>query len=552
MKPRHESRSSKIASFMAARPQSMTLPTKKENAQRLEDDSDTMSVTAASEISTVVVANPLASRALPPNVLVQNDYVDAVSTVIERDFFPDLPGLRMKSALLEALDMGDLDRAASLREELFALRNATPFTTPGQLTPISVDNAGGLPNTCANNVETFSSAELDVCGTGASKAFEPDAVARLKEWEGEKTTNQLANRGGTQAQIVKLTNTQGKDVLVDLSTVRLDDFQRVFTSEDTASFEKHAAKDLELKRAKWWWIEASEKKNNTIHKHLNKVLLDGGSIEPGTMVPTIHKGRHALSFHQETVPQRGLQKPKIQTKNTRFTSKQQQELDAMLEASFAARVARVGGERLENAFKVMKDDVRCKDLKTFMRAMKVRETRTRGQQFDLPIVRTPELAPGMNGLSPFVTYGKIGSTPKRIEDDIHSKFNLQQDSARECVADRLQRAAMNRHSDASRTSKVERLKALGVFTPGVGSSTPLGSRTPGSNTPGNMTPSGANISPYSPVGQLIHRARKMAQQGGQLRILAKDGNRCRSNASTEPGDVQHPRKRSRAGSVDAI
>jgi hypothetical protein len=58
-------------------------------------------------------------------VLPEDDYVDAMARIVERDFFPELPRLRLKHAYYTALEQNDLARAAMLSDTYQAL-GATP------------------------------------------------------------------------------------------------------------------------------------------------------------------------------------------------------------------------------------------------------------------------------------------------------------------------------------------------------------------------------------------------------------------------------------------
>jgi len=345
------------------------------------------------------------------------------------------------------------------------------------------------------------------------------------------------------ANITRLKLADGKEVAVDLTNVRLDDFQRVFTSEDNASFERVLARDLERRRHLQWWIEGPEKVHNTIRKQHAKQLEDGGSLEPGTIMFAPHKGRHAVSFVPHGEPQPDKEKPLVEFRNTRFTSKQQVELDSMLAAGMVSRKARLEGEKLENAF-----DAAAREGKFDLPSLNAPGVRALGGRLQspmpgahkpefngFPLVTTPTLLPGVNGLSPLMTYGTLASTPKMLDDDTRGpNFHIVEQSPRELAAERLQRGATQRQRESKQLTKAERLRALGIGTP----ATPGGKSTPASL----HSSVGSKVTPLSPIGQIIQRAQKMAQKGGQLRISSGGGRSSSRAASSEAP----PRKRARS------
>ena len=50
-------------------------------------------------------------RAARREVLDEDEFVDKLDSIIQRDFYPELPRLRSQLELLEALDAGDTERA---------------------------------------------------------------------------------------------------------------------------------------------------------------------------------------------------------------------------------------------------------------------------------------------------------------------------------------------------------------------------------------------------------------------------------------------------------
>eukprot|EP00439_Symbiodinium_sp_Y106_P048663 s1419_g6.t1 len=103
---------------------------------------------------------------------------------------------------------------------------------------------------------------------------------------------------------------------------------------------------------------------------------------------------------------------------------------------------------------------------------------------------------------------------------------LKQESPRDRAAVKLARGAMQRQRESKQNSKKERLKALGL-TPNA---SPASVRT----TPASVA---SKVTPMTPIGQLLHRAQRMAQRGGRLRIGA-------SRPPTEEREAKRPRTNS--------
>lgn len=75
----------------------------------------------------------------PQQILEEDDYTEALSKIIERDFFPDIAKLKRQHEYLDALAMNDTQRIQAAARDLAG--NDTPLTqrrlrTPGNLRDI--------------------------------------------------------------------------------------------------------------------------------------------------------------------------------------------------------------------------------------------------------------------------------------------------------------------------------------------------------------------------------------------------------------------------------
>lgn len=472
----------------------------------------------------VEVRNPYPPNAVPARSLEEEDYVEAVSALIERDFFPDLAHLRARHELMQARLRGDNALARALEKKLLEMPRPTPKGTPHmvQVTPAPSAAEGGGETPIPRL-------------PGAAGA----AAARLSAWEKDDGSESVAsaNAGlsvaGQHQALLKLTS--GREVLVDLSSVGLDEFQQVFTSEDNASFEAVLEKDRQRRREKEWWVEGPELKHNTKCK---EQALDFDKVEvvnrPGTIMTCEFQARNTLYFKPKGELSAAPDKPAIECRNTRFTSQEQSDLDETLMAAIAAKHARENGLQLADVLaKMLKDG-------TFSVAAlhNYGQLRAVGGRLETPInqrnpqagnfnfVSTPAMAPGDNGVSPFMTFGKIASTPRLLEEEIGPSFRVAEESPRDRAAEKLARGAMQRQRESKQNSKKERLKALGL-TPNA---SPASVRT----TPASVA---SKVTPMTPIGQLLHRAQRMAQRGGRLRIGA-------SRPPTEEREAKRPRTNS--------
>jgi len=506
----------------------------------------------AIQCAQVKVPDPYPLKAIPTRVLAEEDYVDAVSQIIERDFFPDLASLRVKHELMRARNSGDVQRIRQLEWKLVSLPRPTPVGSP------AVDRRSsshaGTPAATPVDQRRFAATPESPCRSGSGERHGEPPTVRPQPTNGQSAwerDDDVASTLGTSSDAgdgrVRLRLADGREVAVDLSHVRLDDFQAVFTSEDNASFEDVMKKDLEKLKRKEWWMEGSERKHNTKQLEVRQALEAGDHNKFGIVLVNDHKARNALSFKPPGLPQTMPERPRVEFKNTRFTTEKQIELEASLELAIRERKSRRYSTQHEsNPF--VKGTLRA--IGGRFENLEPRAHTPCGQDGGEPsnvnaysLVKTPMLLPGVDGLSPFMTYGEIGSTPLLLEEPgpTGPSFHMAESSLREMAAEKLSRSVVQKQRNSKQVSKAERFRALGLTpngTPGASSSR---RSTPGASslrlTPGSLA--GSRVTPLSPIGQLIHRAQKLARAGGVLGI------RSGPEAPTPESRSGPPRKRQR-------
>ncbi len=175
-----------------------------------------------------IPADPERPRPIPPRHLSEEDYVDVLSRLIERDFFPDLPRLRLEHQVLSAERKGDAETARAARDRLI---------------PLKVEQAEDGPQT-------------------------------VDDLESNK----------------RLTLIDGREVVVDLSNITLNNFQNLYTSDDNSSFQDLYEREIEKKRKQQSWMMLTDRPN--------------APEKPGNLKLSLAAARNPFIFeHNATVSQ---------------------------------------------------------------------------------------------------------------------------------------------------------------------------------------------------------------------------------------------------------
>eukprot|EP01087_Luapelamoeba_hula_P017232 TRINITY_DN5413_c0_g1_i1.p1 TRINITY_DN5413_c0_g1~~TRINITY_DN5413_c0_g1_i1.p1 ORF type:complete len:643 (+),score=205.11 TRINITY_DN5413_c0_g1_i1:28-1929(+) len=175
-------------------------------------------------------------------VLEEDAYLDTMSTIIERDFFPDLPKLRAQMEALEA--NGDIDK---LREIELRYRRATSAARHGT-TPTSRTPRTPRTTTVTPRVSRAQTPRMGVESESDGLSQGGVSVNVTVDGEGD----------GSHSQPVVIENEE-EETPPETKPLSLDGFLATHTSEDNASFDVIIERTNERKRERYKWLHDKEK-----------------------------------------------------------------------------------------------------------------------------------------------------------------------------------------------------------------------------------------------------------------------------------------------------
>lgn len=203
---------------------------------------------AANELQTITTPNiAVPKKKLKKTILEEDDYVDVLDNIIQRDYFPDLPKLRTHLEWLEAEERKDF---AKMREIQLRLRKETEKTPIVLATP------------------------TDEWGMETPVSFTP-ADAPEETPEIRKTYEVIPGK---------------RDPSKDRESLGVDQFLALHTSEDNASFENVMDKQEKAKKLHLPWLYDKEEE---------KLLLTGPNSGPGTVETWKFKAKNQLMYVPE-------------------------------------------------------------------------------------------------------------------------------------------------------------------------------------------------------------------------------------------------------------
>eukprot|EP00750_Incisomonas_marina_P015845 INCI1873.1.p1 GENE.INCI1873.1~~INCI1873.1.p1 ORF type:complete len:742 (+),score=142.04 INCI1873.1:49-2226(+) len=196
----------------------------KEQLARLEDPTDfhvmPSSFSAAARLAKSSGSMPPPSgagsvRVMPrQKILDEDEFADGIGTIVQRDFFPDLPKLKAQLDYLEASERGDSDRMQEI-SSMYTRSLRRKLNGDGEATPTPFSVAAGATPTQTSCGRSASNQEADLQDNNSGEDDDEDPATHpggLDSW--------LATRNG----------------------------------EDNASFEEILEKDKAAHRAKHWWV----------------------------------------------------------------------------------------------------------------------------------------------------------------------------------------------------------------------------------------------------------------------------------------------------------
>ncbi|OZJ06233.1 hypothetical protein BZG36_00801 [Bifiguratus adelaidae] len=327
------------------------------------------------------------SKITKQHILDEDTYVEAISYIIERDFFPNLTKLKAQQEYLDAYEKGDLVRLQSAAAKLAELA--------GQKSKGKKEQTGKASATPRGVRSTPYSTR-----SGRPKSQPSDDLAHK----------------------------------VDLN-LSLDQFQNKYTSEDNASFLDLIEKVNQRKRDNYKWLYDKETHQLRLEGPASedKLLTDGGSTSmaaPDTRKAGVNtwkfKAQNTLMYHPQTSYQhdgdkvvRGEEKA-IVYHNT--------SLDKDTEEIAGAKMA-PSMENLQKGFVTPWRDIAASETSS--------DTPTiRGYKY---VEQTPTIDPSSMD-TPLMTWGTIEGTPMLIrggEETPGPEFRLPPTSRRDELAKRL-------------------------------------------------------------------------------------------------------------------
>ncbi|XP_006150468.1 splicing factor ESS-2 homolog [Tupaia chinensis] len=354
-------------------------------------------------------------------VLDEEEYIEGLQTVIQRDFFPDVEKLQAQKEYLEAEENGDLERMRQIAIKFgSSLGKMSREPPPPYVTPA-----------------TFETPEVHT-GSGVVGSKPRPRGRGLEDGEAGEEEEE-------------------KEPLPSL-----DVFLSRYTSEDNASFQDIMEVAKEKSRARHAWLYQAEEefekrqKDNLALPSAERQAIESSQAGVETWK---YKAKNSLMYYPEGVPdeEQVFKKPRqVVYKNTRF-----------LRDPFSQALSR---SQLQQAAALNAQHKQGKVGPDGKELIPQESPRVGGFGF----VATPSPAPGVNE-SPLMTWGEVENTPLRVEGSETPYVDRTPGPAFKILEPgRRERLGLKMANEAAAKNRAKKQEALRRVTENLASLTPKG------------------------------------------------------------------------------
>lgn len=343
------------------------------------------------------------SKSTQPKILDEDAYIEKMSEIIQKDFFPHLEKLQAQNQYLDALEQNDMNRMRELYAKYSSGRPVTerPISPATFETPLRRIESDETPDTSkvSSQRETFV--------------------------ESAKSDSKIENKTG------------------------LDDYLSTHTSEDNASFEEMMVEAENKRKLKYAWLYEAEEKSKAwlaIDSSTcpgDVLAVEGSNPRPKQVDSWAYKNKNYIMYIPDGVELTAEEKVELAKKkqtimheNTRlrtnpFNEQQNKEtIDELAKSQSRANDGKIGVDGKE--------------------VVRSATPRVNGFSF----VATPSPRPG-ECESPLMTWGQIEGTPFRLDGgdtpllrtSQGPSFRIAEPPKREQLALQLAEKAGERHRD---------------------------------------------------------------------------------------------------------
>ncbi|KAL6265219.1 hypothetical protein P5V15_002003 [Pogonomyrmex californicus] len=396
----------------------------KMNSNSIADSPGSKALEAVKNIKDVAIfKKPIGSakrsKNAQPKILDEDTYIEKISEIIQRDFFPHLEKLQAQNQYLDALEQNDTNRM----RELYAKYSSGRPVTERPISPATFE-------------------------TPLRKTESDDDVGSISETSSQKTSIESVTRND---------KTESK--------TGLDDYLSTHTSEDNASFEEMMVEAESKRKLKYAWLYEAEEKSKgwlAIDGSTTDIpAVQGSNIRPKQVDSWAYKNKNYIMYIPDGVEltaeekiELAKRKQTVMHENTRLRTNPFNEQ-----------------QNKETINELAKSQSRANDGKIGVDGKEVVRTATpRVNGFSF--VTTPSPRPG-ECESPLMTWGQIEGTPFRLDGgdtpllrtSQGPSFRIAEPPKREQLALQLAEKAGERHRDRKNKALEAARKSLATPSP---------------------------------------------------------------------------------------